>query len=392
MSANTAVIVKKANTALVISAVRTAGTLTIEAIASATGLSRPTVVSIVRSLEGQRILRKSGLAPSEVGRQPTLYSIDDTARFAIGIDVDGPPARLVLTDLSARPRYEAAWSFDDDATADEIVAVLTAQTDAALRDTGTKPDQVLGIGLGLPASVDIRSNRAVNLSRLESLREAPIGDALAASTGIPVSVRNDAHLIALAEDPAAAEDYLYIVFRTGVGLAIVIDSQVFEGQTGNAGFIGHTSLNPQGPVCACGARGCLEAVVSKRAIVEQHAAATGERISYDDVLLRARDNPRSAAAEVLAEAARWMGLAVANLIKTTDIYTVVIGDLGCDEDHPFFTGMAEAVSTNTSTFLRRPPQLRAGRLSGARFALGGAHFVIDQFFATPRLRVKADGG
>ncbi|MCL3863306.1 ROK family protein [Actinotalea sp. K2] len=384
-------IVKKANTALVVNAVRSAGTMTIEEMATGTGLSRPTVVSIVRALESQRIIYRSGLAPAEVGRQPNLYAIDVTARFAIGIDIDGPPARLVLTDLTGAARHEAVWRLDNDATYEEILATLVHQVEQALRTAAINPQQVMGIGLGLPASVDVSSNRAVNLSRLEALRDAPIGEALHERTQIPVSVRNDAHLMALAEDSDKQEDYLYIAFRTGVGLAVVIDEKVFEGQTGNAGFIGHTTISPTGPLCACGMRGCLEAIVSKRAIVANYASAAGVDAPYDTILdLALHDGDH--ALLVLDDAARWFGLAIANLIKITDVYTVILGDLGCDETHPFFTAIAEAVAVNTATFLRRPPRLRAGRLSGAQFALGGAEFIIDQFFATPRLRLKADGG
>lgn len=389
MTANSGVIVKKANTALVVNAVRSSGTMTVDRIATTTGLSRPTVVSIIRSLESQQIISRSGLAPAEVGRQPNLYAVDTTARFAIGIDIDGPPARLVLTDLTGVARHEAVWRLDNDASYEEILATLVHQVQRALRAAAIDPEQVMGIGLGLPASVDISSNRAVNLSRLESLRDAPVGEALSERTRIPVSVRNDAHLIALAEDAGAQEDYLYIAFRTGVGLAVVIDSKVFEGQTGNAGFIGHTTIRPTGPLCACGMRGCLEAVVSKRAIVTDYTRSVGEDAPYEEILDLARQGANGAVG-VLDEAAQWFGLAIANLIKVTDVYTVILGDLGCDETHPFFTAIADAVAVNTATFLRRPPRLRAGQLSGAQFALGGAQFVIDQFFATPRLRVKAD--
>lgn len=388
MTANSAVIAKKANTALVIHAVRTTGPATIDELASVTGMSRPTVVTIVRSLVAQRIFRKSGLAPSEVGRQPILYAIDDT-RFAIGVDIDGPPARIIMTDLAGDVRYAAVWTLGNDLTFEQIVDSIAGQVRHALQETQAEARQVLGIGLGLPASVDIDSNRAVNLSRLEALRDAPVGEALAEATSMPVSVRNDAHLMAIAEDVESSEDYLYIAFRTGVGLAIVIDAAVFEGQTGNAGFIGHTSLDPTGPYCTCGARGCLEAVVSKRTIVEEHTASVGEDLGYEEILARAAAG-LAPAVQVIDKAARWFGLAIANLIKLTDIYTVVLGDLGCDESHPFFTAIADAVAVNTASFLRRPPELRAGTLEGAQFALGGAQFVIDQFFSTPRLRVKAD--
>ena len=386
--ANTAAIAKKANTALVVNAIRQAGSITIDEIALAAHMSRPTVVAIIRDQERRRILRKSGHAKSEVGRQPTLYSINDSAHFAIGIDIDGPPVRLMLMDLAGNVRHAVEWLFADDASAEEILAGLADAVRTATRVVGVEVEDVLGIGLGLPASVDISLSRAVNLSRLTALRDLPIAEQLKEATGIPVLVRNDAHLIALAEVVDDSRDYLYIIFRTGVGMAVVIDSEVFEGESGNAGFIGHTSLDPNGPICECGGRGCLEAIVSKRTIVRNYHSATGQLLDYDSIMAAAADN-QVPAVTVVAEAGRWLGLAIANLIKTLDIYDVVIGDLGCDAEHPFFTTIQDVVVQNTRTFLQRRPVLRPGRLSGTGFARGGAQSIIDQFFATPRLRLRA---
>lgn len=389
MAANSGVIVKKANRALVVDTVRRSGPLTIEQTVAATGLSRPTVVSILRALEQQHIVGKSGMAAAEVGRQPALYAIDEASLFAIGIDIDGPPARLLLSTLTGTAKYETEWSIDLKSSSEQIIDMLNVEVHKALDAAGITSSNVIGIGLGLPASVDLASNRAINLSRLESLRGAPIGEQLSRATGISVQVRNEAHLIALAEDAQSQRDYLYIAFRTGVGLAVVIDSEVFEGQTGNAGFIGHTSLDPTGPLCRCGARGCLEAIISKRAIAGNYTTATGTQQTYAQLLEDAALG-MPAAMDVVLHAASWFGLAIANLIKVTDIYTVIIGDLGCEQNHPFFAAIEQAVTEHTSNFLDRYPHLLAGKLSGPRFALGGALFVIDQFFATPRLRVHAD--
>lgn len=386
--ANTAAIAKKANTALVINAIRQAGSITVDEIASVARMSRPTVVAILKDLEKRHILKRAGHAKSEVGRQPTLYSINDNSHFAIGIDIDGPPARLALMDLAGNLRHTVEWLFSDIASAEDILANLVDAVDTAISAAGVKPQDVLGIGLGLPASVDIDLSRAVNLSRLTALRDLPIAEQLNEATGIPVFVRNDAHLIALAEVVEDSRDYLYVIFRTGVGMALVIDAEVFEGESGNAGFIGHATLDPNGPVCECGARGCLEAIVSKRTIVRDYQRATGKILDYDSVMAAAA-RQEAPAVTVVQEAGRWLGLAIANLIKTLDIYDVVLGDLGCDAGHPFFVTIQETVLQNTRIFLQRTPVLRAGRLVGAGFARGGAQSVIDQFFATPRLRLRA---
>lgn len=387
--ANTATIAKKANTTLVINAVRSSGALTIEEIAARTQMSRPTAVSIVRQLEAEHVLKRAGHASSEVGRQPVLYSIDDSTHFAIGIDIDGPPARIVLVDLAGNVHQSTEWSFSDHDELSSIVEVLVEQVQFACSAAGVAAERVLGIGLGLPASIDVDHNLAVNLSRLEALRGAPIADLLHQATGIPVLVRNDAHMIALAEAHSPHEDFLYIIFRTGVGMAVVIGSEVFEGESGNAGFIGHTVIDPHGPLCACGARGCLEAIVSKPAIVASYEALAGTHLEYQSILENAVHGDQRAL-EVLDTAGRWLGMAIANLVKTFDIYSVVLGDLGCDETHPFFTSIATTADAGTGTFLHKKPVFRAAQLNGARFALGGAMAIIERFFATPQLRLRTD--
>ena len=387
--ANTSVIVKKANTALVLRSIRSVPSLTIGGIVGSTGLSRPTVVMIVRELEDDRLVRKAGQARAEAGRQPYLYALDDSARFAVGIDIDGPPARLALTDLKGNARFQLEWQFGMTESYEQVVEILATRIAEALTQGGVEASQIVGIGLGLPAAVDLVSNRAINVSRPESLREAPVAADLEAATGIPVLVRNDSHLIALAEDSGGEGEYLYIIFRAGVGMATVVDSQVYAGQTGNSGFIGHMNLVPDGPLCSCGARGCVEAVVSKRSIVDQWSATTGRETDYLSLLDEAIAEPGGAAERHLVAAGRWLGLAVANLVTALDIYTVIIGDLECDEHHPFFRSIVESVDANTSHYLPRRPVVRLGRIAGADFALGGANLVIDRFFATPRLRLKA---
>lgn len=391
MKANTAVIVKKANTFLVLSTIRTQQLMTIEGIVASTGLSRPTVVTILRDLEKRKIVKKAGFAPAEVGRQPTLYAIDTDAHFAIGIDVDGPPVRIALSNLGGEMLYQASWSHEVDATFDEIADRMASEVNKAIESMGISSDQVLGIGLGLPASVDITSNRAVNLSRLEALRDAPLDKVLTEATGINVVVRNDAHLIALAEKAHTPnlEDYLFIVHRTGIGLAVVLGGKVYEGQTGNAGFIGHTTVDPTGRLCACGATGCLEALASKRAIIDRYREVTGESVPYDEILTHARSGSSSPARDVLVEAAEWFGLGIANLIKILDIYVVVLSDLGTTARHVFARTISDSVRRHVSTFLREPPKIVVGGLRDEEFALGGCHFVIEEFFESPSLRLKA---
>lgn len=390
MKANTGIIVKKANSFLVLDTIRKNGLITIEGIISTTGLSRPTVLTILHGLENREIISKAGYAFAEVGRQPALYAINVDAHFAIGIDIDGPPVHLAVSNLNGDLLYSASWENDFDDSLDKIANDLVQQIDLATSTLKISTKQILGIGLGLPASVDINANRAFNLSRLTALKDAPIDQIISAATGLDVIVRNDAHLSCLAEKKNLnnIDDMLYIVHRTGIGLAILLDGKVYEGQTGNAGFIGHTTTDLHGRKCSCGSNGCLEALSSKRAIREIYHEHTGIWLTYQEILKEA-DNGNKAAVDIFKEAGEFFGLGIANLIKIMDIYTVVIGDLGCDERHIFVKSINKSVKFHLATFLKKQPKIIVGKLKDVEFALGGCNFVIENFFVTPELKLKA---
>jgi predicted NBD/HSP70 family sugar kinase len=388
--ANSPSLVRMANTSLVLDAVRNHPPMSVEKMMSVTDLSRPTVMSIVRDLEAKSIVTQSGHAETRVGRQPTLYTIDRSAHFAIGIDVDGPPVRLVVSDLTGQVRHKASWSLDLGSDLTRIAESLIDAISEGLRQVDISSDQVVGIGLGLPASIDMRMNRAVNLTRLEALRDAPIADILNEATGIRVDVRNDAHLMALEEIErmGAATTCLYIAYRTGIGLAIVLDGRAYEGQTGNAGFFGHTTVDPNATECYCGSRGCLEVLASKRAICTTYRELGGEALTYECVMDAAASGRDLAAERAVTEAANYLGIGIANLIQLFDVYTVILGDVGCDEDHPFMHAVRQRVEENVATFLTESPRILLGQATDAEFALGGCRFQIAEFFSEPSLRLR----
>src|SRR5918995_6740672 len=117
--------------------------------------------------------------------------------------------------------------------------------------------------------------------------DGSVSDRLAALTGLPVHVDNDAKALALGEGWTGAawgvRDYIAMVVSTGVGGGIVLDGRLLDGATGNAGHIGHVIVEPGGRTCACGARGCLEAEASGLSI---RAATRGDPAEVDDDVRR----------------------------------------------------------------------------------------------------------
>lgn len=389
--ANSSKIVKKANSFLVLSTIRKFECITTENIAGYTGLSRPTVLKIIKELTDNHIVQKAGFAESEVGRSPTLYSLNTNDFFAIGVDVDGPPVHIAISDINGKLICSTTLEIEPDASVETTRNAISTAILQLMQQKDIQRESVLGIGMGLPASIDLANNRSLNFNRLSVMANEPIADLIAQDTGIPVVVRNDAHLIAKAEkmhiDPNVS-DMMCIVYRSGIGMAIIINNQLYCGSTGNSGFIGHTTIDLNGKPCPCGQRGCLERYTSKQAICQRYEEATGNLLPYETILLLAEKGDKLAA-EICKEAGHILGIGIANMIKVMDIRNVVIADIGCTEKHILFRSLQKSLRDNTITYFKKPCKVYSGKLKKEELALGGCNFVIDEYFVLPELVLKA---
>jgi glucokinase len=214
-------------------------------------------------------------------------------------------ARLVPT-----PRTEDA---------EELFGALAAVVGEVL---GTDAAPVAcGVGCGGPMD---RSRGAVSPLNIPAWRDFALRDRLEELTGLDVTLDNDAKAFALAEGWTGAArqrgNFLAMVVSTGVGGGIVVDNRLLDGASGNAGHIGHVIVEPEGRLCACGARGCLEAEASGTAIM----AITGRA-------------PALAAPDVVARTGRLVGRAAASVVSLLDIDLVVVGgSVALGYGAPFF--------------------------------------------------------
>jgi len=262
----------------------------------------------------------------------------------IGIDVGGTMLKGGVCDRDAAIVHgERRRTARDDAEAlvDGIVALAGDLAAEGRRRFGA--DGVAGIGLAVPGLVDETRGvalRAVNLPWRDLALAAVVG----ARLGLPALLSHDVRAAAAAEAALgagrASDDFLFVAIGTGIGAAIVHGGRPFLGAHGRAGELGHVVVEPDGPPCGCGARGCLEAIASAAAIERGYAAAggggggggrAGERGDRDGAGASAREVAALAQAgdpvarEVWARAARALGAALADAVALLDPGLVVVG-------------------------------------------------------------------
>jgi glucokinase-like ROK family protein len=324
---------RELNRGRVIDALRDRGRASRAEIARATGLSRSTVSSIVSDLLDSGLLtehaEETGVAHGESGgRPPVLLSLSPSAGLAVGVDFGHTHLRVAVSDLSHDVLAERRRELDVDHSAEEGLNAATQLVDEVLNEAQVDRKGVLGVGMGLPGPI----NRETGTVGSSSILPGWVGVDPAAEMGrrlrLPVHVENDANLGALAEyvwgSGRGHSHVIYIKLSSGVGAGLLLDGRLHEGAGGTAGEIGHTPTQHGTAICRCGSRGCLETVASARAIAEQLGASRGEPVSTQE-LLELTVNGDPAAARLIAEAGREIGVALAWLCNLINPDSVIIG-------------------------------------------------------------------
>jgi glucokinase len=200
-------------------------------------------------------------------------------------------------------------------------ASLDAMLALARELVADEPAERVGVGFGGPVAADGRTvRRSLHVAGWDGF---PLADRVEAELRLPVSVANDGNAAALGEHRFGAgrsvADLLYVTASTGIGAGIVVGGRLVLGERAWAGELGHVVLEPDGPACSCGRRGCLEALASGPAIAR--AAGTGSARAVAE----AAASGDAAARRVWGDAMRWLGLGIASAANLLGPGRVVVG-------------------------------------------------------------------
>ena len=259
--------------------------------------------------------------------------------FVAGLDVGGTKTLGIVADGAGRTvaRIELATRAGDAAT---LLGFVARATTAIAQAAGLAVTELAAVGVGIPGLVDGPAGtvrNAVNLG-LDGA-SVPLGEHVSRAAGVPAVVVNDVDAAAVgASSLLGRPDLAYLSIGTGVAAGFVLDGRLRRGRRGASGEIGHLVVDPTGPACACGQRGCLEALVAGPAIARRWPSANG--VSPATALTAAATAGDAAAVALLTAIAGEVAAAVTLLALTVDPDVVVIGG-GVTEAGP---ALAEAVT------------------------------------------------
>ncbi|MBD0709837.1 hypothetical protein BU197_16015 [Streptomyces sp. CBMA291] len=325
------------NAALVLDLLRTAGETGISRpeLAERTGLTPQAVSKITARLRAEGLAAEAGHRASTGGKPRTVLRLVPSAGYAVGAHLDRDELTVLLVDLAGTPvavrrsprglRAGAGAARDAvgpvlDAGAGPVAhtVVLDAVVEEVRRLLAEAPGRVLGVGVAMPGPLDHRTGVPGRVTGFPQWEGRPVRAELARRLGLPVALDKDTNAAALglALAPGAPASFAYVHLGTGLGAGLVLGGAPLRGERTGAGELGHQTVRLDGPPCACGGRGCLEALC---------LAAV------------ARDD--------LPGAARLLGTGAANLVRLLDVDRIVLGGrtvLAAPET--FTTGVRETLT------------------------------------------------
>jgi predicted NBD/HSP70 family sugar kinase len=379
---------RELNRLRVVDALRRAGTASRSELARMTGLSRTTVATLVSDLQGRGLIVEQADArsqPSGRGRPPVLLRLDASAGAALGLDFGHRHVRVAVADLSSTVLAEHFVELDVDGAPEEALDAAAELVTSVLAEADVERSRVIGAGMALSAPIDSEKG-VVGSTVLPSWAGIQAGEELSRRLEIPVELDNDANLGALAEVSFGAgrgfADVVYVMMSSGIGAGLVLGGQLYHGASGIAGELGHVQVRPDGAVCRCGSRGCLETVAATGALLSLLGATHGADLTLRDMLDLVADGDL-AAKRVVNDAGRAVGRAAADLCNFLNPAAVIVGgDLSLAGD-ALLDGVREEIDRYALPGAAEAVEVKAGVLGDRAEMLGALAVVIAD---TSRLR------
>ena len=295
--------------------------------------------------------------------------------FAIGVDLGGTNLRIAAVDEHGTLLEKTTTGTQVARGRDFVINEMCEAIRAAVTKLPTST--LVGIGIGVPGIIDMETGMLRESPNLPGWHDYPVRDEIERRLGTKVILENDANSAALGEKwLGAARDYddmLMLTLGTGVGGGIVFGGRVWHGARGMAGEPGHITVEPDGPPCPCGNRGCLEQLASASAVVRMareaiargsspalaQAAEASDGLSAKSVYQMAVQG--DGAAQQIYRRVGWaLGIGLADLINLLNLPIYVIGGGGANAWDAFLPALLEEVRKRSFVYRATAPKESSG--------------------------------
>jgi glucokinase len=261
--------------------------------------------------------------------------------FLIGVDMGGTNVRMGIITPDGKVFKKNHYPIDTSKRASELIEELISKLKSWIQKELKDPKQLIGIGVGIAGLINMKRGIVSESPNIKGLKDFKLRDFLEKGIPYPIAIENDANAFTLGEGWVGATKgckyYCGITLGTGVGGGIVVEGRILHGTEGMAGEVGHMVIDPEGPLCGCGGRGCLEVYASGTAIRRMALEAVSKesglfKLSQGNLkdlnsenVFEAAKSGEATAKRIFHEMGIYLGLGLVNLIHLFNPERIVIG-------------------------------------------------------------------
>jgi glucokinase len=308
----------------------------------------------------------------------------------IGIDIGGTMIKGAFFDshgaLVEKRSVETRVDRGRDAVLQNLIALI--------KSLHTAKGQVLSVGIGVAGVLDPPKEVLLESPNIKPLEQAPLKKLLNEALQLPVFLENDANAAALGEQWAGAgrelDNFLCITLGTGIGGGFILHGDLWTGENGKAGEIGHMVVATDGILCACGKRGCLEAYSSATAIkrmaqdaVQAGACSSLQNLSRGDFSAIDAEMVHQAALQgdaisldIFKQMARYLAIGISNVNNLLDIHTFIIGGAASNALEVFRSFLLDEVARQVYAISQSKIKITASQLGNDAGIYGAAYLAL----------------
>ncbi|MFE8977687.1 ROK family protein [Streptomyces cyaneofuscatus] len=365
----------------IFAAVLTEGPLSRSGLARRLGVAPSTVTRLLPLLLEHDYLRETVTLTGSRGRPQKMLRINPGKHVVAGVKIGPARVSAVITDMAAGVLARAEEPIGD-STPETALSAAASLTRRLLSEVPEAADRTLGVGVGVSGHVEPCTG-VCRYSSLLDWDQVDVAGPLRAATGLPVVVNNDVNTLVVAERwfgrGRGVDTFAVVTVGPGIGCGLLIGGTLFSGATGLAGEFGHLPLDPAGPLCSCGHRGCLESLAGDRAVLRhvRDAGVTCTTIDEAAGLARSpRGWSRTAARAAFAEAGAALGRGLAVLCNLLNPQLIVIAGEGAAAHDLFGPAMSRALQAHAFSDAARDCSLHVDPVPHGQWARGAACLVI----------------
>ncbi|MBG9451386.1 ROK family protein [Cytobacillus firmus] len=308
-------LMKRQNKNLVLDILKTKSPISRIDIAKITGMSPTSITRIVNELQLQGYLRETEAVASGVGRKATLLEVRGDVLYTVGIEIDKSLLKVGIVNYIGEMVSLLKSKRNESESYMETLHKINMVIRKIMDENEIPAAKIMGLAVGLPGYIDYK-NGIVKVSDQLKWKDANLAEDLQKLTSFNVIVDNELKMKIVAESfigkAKNSQNSILIGIGSGIGSSIMLNGEIYRGETNNAGEIGHTVIDPTGNVCNCGKIGCLATYISEGAILAD-SRKVKDISSIEDVFQSYRDR-EPWALNIMDRASTYIALAISNLL------------------------------------------------------------------------------